>query len=92
LNETLLWLVFVASGGVAFAAVYYRRWRVWLAVVIGGLLTVVGWLLLFRFTDEEKRPNWIRLDLSLNICFGLFFAGLGAGLGWWLLTRRAKPD
>lgn len=92
MNETLLWLVYVASGGVSFAAVYYWQWRVGLAVVIGGLLTAIGWLLLFRFTDEDKRPSWIRLDLSLDLSFGLFFAGLGAGLGWWLLIRHDKAD
>ena len=88
MNETLLWLFHVASGGAAFAAVYYLRWRIALAVIIGGLITAIGWLLIFRFTDEEKRPEWIRLDLSLNLSFGLIFAALGAVLGWWLLTRR----
>jgi hypothetical protein len=47
--------------------------------------------LLFRFTEEEKRPNWIKLDLSLNLSFGLIFAASGAALGWWLLSRRGKP-
>jgi hypothetical protein len=92
LNETLLWLLYVVCGGVSFSAVYYRRWHFGWAIVIGGLITAIGWLLLFRFTDEDKRPNWIRLDLSLNLCFGLLFAGLGAGLAWWLLTRRGKAD
>jgi cytochrome c biogenesis protein CcdA len=92
LNETLLWLAYFASGGASFAAAYYCRWRVWLAIVIGGLVTLIGWLLLFRFTDEDKRPDWIRLDLSLNLCFGLLFAALGAGLAWWLLSRRGKAD
>jgi cytochrome c biogenesis protein CcdA len=92
LNETLLWLLYAVSGGVAFAAVYYRRWRISLAVITGGLITVIGWLLLFRFTDEEKRPAWIRLDLTLNLTFGLILAALGAGLGWWLMSRPEKPD
>jgi cytochrome c biogenesis protein CcdA len=92
LNETLLWLVYLVSGGLAFAATYYWRWSVALAVLAGVLVTTIGWLMLFRFTDEEKRPDWIRLDLSLNLSFGLIFAGIGAALGWWLLTSRNRVD
>ena len=92
MNETLLWLVYAISGGVAFAAIYYRRWRISLAVITGGLITFIGWLLLFRFAAEEDRPDWVRLDLSLNLSFGLIFAALGAALGWWFLSRRGKPD
>ncbi len=92
MNETLLWLVYAVSGGVAFATIYYRRWRVWHAVVSGGLLTLIGWLLLFRFTDEEKRPDWVRLDLSLNLSFGLIFAALGAAIAWRLLARSSERD
>jgi hypothetical protein len=88
LNETLLWLVYLASGGLAFAAIYYWRWRIFLAVFAGGLVTAIGWLLIFRFTDEELRPDWIRLDLSLNLTLGLIFAVFGAALARWFLARR----
>ena len=92
MNETLLGLVYLASGGVAFAAVYRLRWRIALSVLIGGLITAIGWLLIFRFTDEEKRPDWIRLDLSLNLTLGLIFAVFGAAIGWRLLNRRGRED
>ena len=92
MNETLLWLVYAVSGGVAFAAVHYWRWRIALAVLTGGLVTTIGWLLIFRLTDEETRPDWVRLDLSLNLSFGLIFAALGAALGWWLVRRRGRTD
>jgi hypothetical protein len=92
LNETLLWLLYAVSGGVAFATVYYCRWRIWQAVLTGGLLTVIGWILLFRLTEEEKRPDWVRLDLSLNLSFGLIFTALGAAIAWRLLSRPGKPD
>jgi hypothetical protein len=49
---------------------------------------MIGWILIFRFTDEEKRPEWLKLDLSLNLTFGLLFACFGAALAWWLLRRR----
>lgn len=92
MNETLLWLLYLVSGITAFAASYYWRWRIALAVLTGGLITAIGWLLLFRFTDEEMRPEWVRLDASLNLTFGLIFAGLGAALGWRLVQRRNRAD
>ena len=88
MNETLLWLVYAVSGALAFSAVYYWRWRIAVAILAGGLVTAIGWLLIFRFTDEEKRPDWLKVDLSLNLSFGLIFAAIGAGIGWWLLSRR----
>jgi uncharacterized membrane-anchored protein YitT (DUF2179 family) len=92
LNETLLWLLYCVSGIVAFAAVYYARWQIIIAMLPGGLLTGAGWALLYRLTEEQTRPDWVRLDLSLNVTFGLIFAGIGAALGWWLQTRRGSAD
>lgn len=92
MNETLLWLDYALSGGVAFSAVYRWRWRITLAVLTGSLITTIGWLLIFRFTEEEKRPDWIRLDLSLNLTLGLIFAVFGAAIGWQLLSQREGPD
>ena len=92
MNETLLWLVYALGGGVSFAGIRYRRWRVAMAVLAGVLLTAIGWLLIFRFTEVEKRPEWVRLDVSLNLTFGLIFAVAGAALGRWLLSRSARAD
>ena len=92
MNETLLWLAYGVGGGLSFAAVYYWRWHIAWAVISGGLITAISWVLLFRFTAEEKRPDWLKLDLSLNITFGLIFAAFGAGLAWWLLKQRANRD
>jgi hypothetical protein len=90
LNETLLWLSYCVCGVLAFAATNRWRWGIGVAILAGGLIATIGWLLIFRFTDEEKRPDWIRLDLSLNLTFGLIFAAAGAILGWWLLSRQRK--
>ena len=92
MNETLLWLLYLLSGGLALAAIYYWRWHIMIAVFSGGLVTCIGWLLLFRFTEEEKRPEWVRLDFSLNLTFALIFAAFGAALGWWLRTRRQSAE
>ena len=92
MNETLLWLLYGVSGVLAFAAVFYWRWHIAWAIISGGLVTTIGWLLIFRFTDEETRPDWIKLDLSLSVTFALIFAVFGAALGTWLLKRRASID
>ena len=92
MNETLLWLLYCVSGGLAFAAVHCRRWHLAWAIIAGGLVTMIGWLLIFRFTDEEMRPEWLKLDLSLNVTFGLIFAAFGAGLAWWLQKRRSNSE
>lgn len=92
MNETLLWLLYCVSGSLAFAAIYYWRWRPLWSVLSGGLITMIGWILIFRFTEEEKRPDWLKLDLSLNLTFGFIFACFGAALAWWLLKRRTDPE
>jgi len=84
--------VYAAGGALAFSGIYYWRWRIALAVLSGGLVTAIGWLLVFRFTDEEKRPAWLKVDLALNLTFGLMFAALGAVFGWWLLSRNGKAS
>ena len=92
MNETLLWLLYCVSAALAFAATYRGRWHIALATLIGGLVTLIGWLLIFRFTEEEARPEWIRLDLSLNLTLGLFFAAAGAFLGQRFFFRRRSDD
>jgi hypothetical protein len=92
LNETLLWLLYCVSGLVAFSVTYHLRGRPIFAALAGGLLTGAGWSLLYAMTDVEQRPDWIRLDLSLNLTFGLIFAAVGAALGHWMLTRRDSPN
>ncbi|HEY0627742.1 MAG TPA: hypothetical protein VGD23_00270 [Sphingomicrobium sp.] len=76
----------------AFAAVYYWRWPIVLAVVIGAAVTGAGWGLLYRLAAEDKRPDWFMLDLSLNLTFGLIFAVFGAALAWWRLKHRGPVE
>ncbi len=88
MSETLLWLFYCLSGVTAYAAVYYRRWHIGLAILAGVLVTGAGWALLYQLADEEQRPDWVRLDLLLNLSFGLIFAALAALLAKRLITRR----
>ncbi len=87
MSETLLWLLYCVSAAVAFALVYGQHWRIMPAMIAGALVTAAGWAVLYRLTDVDKRPEWITLDLSLNTCFGLIFAGAGAALAF-AATRR----
>ena len=88
MNETLIWLFYGIGAVASFAAVYYRRWHVGLAILAGTLLTGAGWALIYQLTDEEKRPAWVQLDVALNLSFGLIFAALAALLAKRLVTRR----
>ena len=92
MNETLLWLLYCVSGLVAFSVTYNLNGRPVFAALAGGLLTGAGWFLLYAMTEVEKRPDWVQLDLSLNLTFGLIFAAAGAAIGCWMLSRRDSPD
>ena len=78
MNETLLWLLYLVSAVVAFAAVHRLGWRIVPSILAGALVTSIGWGLLYLVTAEDKRPAFWRLDLSLNVSFAVIFAGAGA--------------
>ncbi len=91
MSETLLWLLYLVSGLVAFGAVYRLGWKIVPAMLVGALVTIIGWALLYLLADEENRPDWITLDLSLNASFALIFASLGAAVAHFMLMRRREP-
>jgi uncharacterized membrane protein len=90
LNETLLWLLYLVSAAVAFLAVQKLGWRLVPSMLAGTLVTVLGWLLIYLLTAEDKRPDFWRLDLSLNASFALIFAGAGAALAFAMKSREAE--
>ena len=90
MNETLLWLLYLVSAAIAFVCVYRFGTRIVPAVLAGTFLTMIGWLLLFLLTPEDLQPPFWRVDLSLNACFGLIFAGAGAALAHVLLMRQGQ--
>ena len=90
MSENLLWLLYFVSGAFSFAGVFYGRWHAIPAIIAGGLLTACGWIILFMVAAEDQRPDWVNLDLSLNICFGTMFAAGGAALAGYLLKRQGK--
>ena len=90
MNETLLWLLYLVSAVVGFLTVQKLDWRLVPAMLAGTLVTVLGWLPIFLLTAEDKRPDFWRLDLSLNASFALIFAGAGAALAFALKSREAE--
>jgi len=90
LNETLLWLLYLVSAAVAFLAVQKLGWRLVPSMLAGTLVTVLGWLVIYLLTAEDKRPAFWRLDLSLNASFALIFAGAGAALAFAMKSREAE--
>ena len=89
MNETLLWLLYLVSAVVAFVTVQRMGWRLVPAMLVGTLVTALGWLPIFLLTAEDKRPPFWRLDLSLNASFALIFAGAGAALAFAMKSRKA---
>ena len=90
MNETLLWLLYLVSAAVAFLAVQKLGWRLVPSMLAGTLVTVLGWLVIYLLTAEDKRPDFWRLDLSLNASFALIFAGAGAALAFAMKSREAE--
>ena len=90
MNETLLWLLYLVSAVVAFVTVQKLGWRLVPSMFAGTLVTVLGWLVIYLLTVEEKRPDFWRLDLSLNASFALIFAGAGAALAFAMKSREAE--
>lgn len=85
-----MWLLYALSGAAAFAAVYLKGWRITLAIIAGTMVTVAGWVIMFRLAPEEQRPEWITLHLTLNASFAMIFAGAGAAVAAFLRHRATR--
>ena len=91
MNESLVWLLYLLSGLVAFLGVYRLKWRIVPSMLAGTLVTALGWVALYYLTPGDDRPAWFNTQLSLNACFGLIFAGAGAALAMFLRSRQREP-
>lgn len=92
MNENLLWLLYVIGGGLAYAAVRYRRWPLTLAILAPAAAGTLIWYLAVELGKEENEPSWINVDLAVNFSFFLIFAGAGAAIGMFLRDRHAPAD
>jgi hypothetical protein len=92
LNETILWLLYVVSAAVSFAAVYKLDWRIVPSTIVGTFPTLIGWGALYFLTTEDDRPAWWRVDLSLNLSFALIFAVCGAAAALAIQYRSSRGE
>ena len=90
MSETLVWLLYVVAGGLAFAAVYVKGWPITWSMLGATVLTTLVWYLAVELGKEENEPTWVNVDLALNASFALIFAGAGAALGMYLRTRKQR--
>ena len=90
MNETILWLLYVFGAAVAYAAVQKLGWRIVPSTIAGCVPTLLGWLVLYALTAKDDRPNWWRVDLSLNLSFALIFAACGAAVAFAMQYRSSR--
>jgi ABC-type Fe3+-siderophore transport system permease subunit len=88
LTDTLLWVAYLLSAGVAYYAVRQRHWPIVPATIAGALLTVIVWATLVLTAKPDARPAFLEVDLALNASFGVIFAAVGAALAMFLNQRR----
>ena len=88
MSETLVWLLYVVGGLIAYAAVRYRGWRITFATLIGAIVATGLWAGWYHLTSDEQRPFWFDVHLSLNASFSVIFAALGAGAGLFVGSRN----
>jgi uncharacterized RDD family membrane protein YckC len=90
LNETVLWLAYLASALTAFLLVVKLGRRIVPSILAGAFISLVAWGLLYLFTAEDLRPSFWRVDLSLSVSFAVIFAGAGAAIGFAVRGRQAR--
>ena len=92
MNETILWLLYVVGAVAAFAAVQRLGWRIVPSTIAGCVPTLLGWAALYFLTAKDDRPNWWRVDLSLNLSFALIFAACGAAVAFAMQYRSSGEE
>jgi len=90
LSETVTWLLYFVSGGLAFAAVRYKRWPITLSMLAAAAATTLIWYVAVQLRKEENEPSWITVETALNASFALIFAGAGAALAMCLRMRDER--
>ncbi len=89
MNETWLWLAYLATAVAAFLLVVKLGWRIVSSMLAGAFVSLVAWGILYLFTAEDLRPSFWRVDLSLSMSFAVIFAGAGAAIGFATRGRKA---
>ena len=88
MTDKLLWLVYLVSGAIGFALVYWQGWRLvgaMLAATVAGLILSI---LVMLAVPREDPTRWLQVDLAMNGSLSLIFAGAGAAIAYALRERR----
>ena len=88
MSDKLLWLAYLVSGGIAFALVYLKAWRLVPAMVLATAVGVFLSLLVMLAIPKEDASAWFQVELAMNGSLALIFAGAGAALAFALREPR----
>lgn len=86
MTDTLLWLTYLVSGGIAFALVYLKAWRLVPAMILATAVGVLLALLVMLAIPKEDQNFWFQVDLAMNGSLSMIFAGVGAAIAYALRT------
>lgn len=86
--NTLLWLTYFVSGGIAFALVYLQGWRLAPAMILATAVGVLLSLVLMLAIPREDAAPWFQVELAMNGSLSMIFAGVGAAIAYALRPSR----
>ncbi|MEO5774370.1 MAG: hypothetical protein ABIQ32_09680 [Sphingomicrobium sp.] len=88
MSENLVWLLYLVAGGLAFAAVFHKRWPIALSMVAASTIVTLAWYAAVELGKKENEPAWINVDLAMNASFALIFAGAGAAVAMYVRMKK----
>ena len=89
MTNTLLWLACLISGGIGFALVYLKGWRLVVAMILATAVGVLLSLIIMLAIPKEDSSPWFQVELAVNGSLALIFAGAGAAIAFAL--RESRP-
>ena len=87
MTDTLLWLVYLVCGAIAFVLVRWQGWRLVGAMVAATVVGVLLSLLVMLAFPREDPTRWFQVDLAMNGSLSLIFAGAGAAIAYAIRER-----
>lgn len=88
MSNTLLWLIYLISGVIAFVLVYKQRWSLVPSMLAATAAGVLLSLLVMLAVPKEEASGWFQVELAMNGSLSLIFAGVGAAIAYALRTSR----
>lgn len=89
MSEIALWLNYGLSGIVAFLIIFFRRWRIVPAMLLGTGIGLAVYLIASLASGGALNDPWLAPALFINGCFALIAAFLGAAIAFAATHRGA---